>query len=169
MDNQINRKYSVSSGLFYLTFKKVDVALVCQTRNFQTELVVCMLCFPNMVHVIFIRTVSFKFHLNRGHLRVWFLKEQEAHFIENIRHYLSLKSWFLCQVDKLRDFIQISFLQTLKANDWSRKCYILCQLSFGKHSFPAASFVKRVLSALATGEGWGGGSHGFDPPPKWSL
>ena len=170
MDNQINRKYSVSSGLFYLTFNKVDVAVVCQTRNFQTELVVCMLCFPNIVHVIFIRTVSFKFHLNHGHLRVWFLKEQKAHFIENIRHYLWLKSWFLCQVDKLRDFIQISFLQTLKANDWSRKCYILCQLSFGKHSLSCSIFRQEsFISAGDWGGVGGGGSHGFDPPPKWSL
>ena len=134
----ITRKYSVSSGPFYLTFNKVDVALVCQTRNFETELLVCMLCFPNIVHVIFIRTVSFNFHLNHGHLLVWFLKEQEAHFVDNIRHYQWLKSWFLCQVDKLRDIILIFFLQTLKANDWSRKCYILCQLSSGKHTLPCS-------------------------------
>ena len=42
---------------------------------------VCTLCFPNKVHVIFIRTVFFNFHLSHGHLMVWFLKEQEAHFI----------------------------------------------------------------------------------------
>ena len=110
----ITRKYSVSSGPFYLTFNKVDVALVCQTRNFETELLVCTLCFPNIVHVIFIRTVSFNFHLNHGHLLVWFLKEQEAHFVDNIRHYQWLKSWFLCQVDKLRDIILIFFYKLWK-------------------------------------------------------
>ena len=156
MDNQITRKFSVSSGLFYLTFNKVDVALVCQTRNFQTQLVVCMLCFPNIVHVIFIRTVSFNFHLNHGHLRVWLLKEQEAHFIENIRHYLWLKSWFLCQVDKLRDFVQIFFYKLWKVTIDPGNAIFCANFLLGNTLCPAASFVKRVLSALVTGGGGGG-------------
>ena len=32
---------------------------------------------------------------------------QATHFVDDIRHYLWLKSWFLCQVDKLRDIILI--------------------------------------------------------------
>ena len=94
----------------YFTFSTVDVALVCQTRKFQAELLVCMLCFPNIVYVIFVRTVSFRnFHLNHGHILAWFLKEQEAHFNENII-FPVIKIMISCFFDKFRDIILIVFI-----------------------------------------------------------
>ena len=102
----------------YFTFSTVDVALVCQTRKFQAELLVCMLCFPNIVYVIFVRTVSFRnFHLNHGHILAWFLKEQEAHFNENII-FPVIKIMISCFFDKFRDIILIVFIFffTKKAN-----------------------------------------------------
>ena len=106
--------------------------------------------------------------------------EQEAHLVDDIRHYLWLKSWFLCQVDKLRDIILIflftnfeskrliqemlyfvpTFFWVLQHTDW---------LIFHVIEGPLnSSFVKRVLSALATREG-GAEVTALAHPPKWSL
>ena len=69
-----------------------------------------MLCFPNIVYVIFVRTVSFRnFHLNHGHILAWFLKEQEAHFNENITLPV-IKIMISCFFDKFRDIILIVFI-----------------------------------------------------------
>lgn len=77
-----------------------------------------MLCFPNIVYVIFVRTVSFRnFHLNHGHILAWVLKEQEAHFNENITLPV-IKIMISYFFDKFRDIIPIVFifLFTKKAN-----------------------------------------------------
>ena len=69
-----------------------------------------MLCFPNIVYVIFVRTVSFRnFHLNHGHILAWFLKEQEAHFNENITLPV-IKIMISCFFDKFRNIILIVFI-----------------------------------------------------------
>ena len=138
-----------------------------------------MLCFPNIVYVIFVRTVSFRnFHLNHGHILAWFLKEQEAHFNENITLPV-IKIMISCFFDKFRDIILIVFIFlfffykesklsiqqmlyfvptffwethfALQRTDWLILHVIEAPLNL-------SLFLKRVLSAVA--------SHGFGPPPK---